>query len=124
MPTPATLSVDGKPLSGNPAIMTVAVDTREHEVRATLPVYDPYVTLVRFERDLALEIMLKPTAVAEPAASPSSPAASLKAKKTPMNGKSPASNGQPPSAGKGRATDCNPPFYFENGIKVYKPGCL
>jgi len=117
-PAAASLSVDGNPLSGNPALLTVATDSRDHEVRATLAGHEPYVKIVRFERDLALEIMLQPVATlaspAESALKPSKPAVS--------SGRSSAK--YPASASKKPSANCDPPFYFENGIKVYKPGCL
>ena len=115
-PPGAELSVDGRALEGNPAILTAPADSLEHEIRATLVGYEVYRETVRFERDLSLEIMLRPTP-AEPAASASTVATSTSPK--------PAENPrhQSPESKKPKL-NCNPPFYFDNGIKVYKPDCL
>jgi serine/threonine-protein kinase len=114
-PAAAQLFVDGNPVSGNPVLLTVPPDTRDHEIRATLAGHDSYETKVPFNRDLALEIILHPT----PPALTEAPA---KAVTPPIPhgraGKVPATTDKKPSA------DCSPPFYFENGIKVYKPGCI
>ncbi len=122
-PAAADLAIDGNPLSGNPALLTVAADSHDHEVRATLAGHEPYVKTVRFERDLALEIMLQalPTA-ASSASAPSEPSAKS-SKGHAYSGRVPVKV-PPPVVGKKPNANCDPPFYFENGIKVYKPGCL
>jgi eukaryotic-like serine/threonine-protein kinase len=120
-PAAATLTVDGNPLSGNPALLTVSADDRSHEIRAALSGYEPYVKSVRFERDLSLEIMLQQSAVG--AAAAASTTAPKTSKTPPPSGKA---TKVPPvtNVGKKTSPNCDPPFYFENGIKVYKPGCL
>ena len=115
-PPSATLSVDGRVLEGNPAALTVPPDTLEHEIRATLDGYEVYKETARFERDLSLEIMLRPTP-AEPAPSASTSAMSVSPQPANNPRRAPAESKKPKS-------NCNPPFYFENGIKVYKPDCL
>lgn len=121
-PAAASLTVDGNPLSGNPALLTVAADSHDHEVRASLVGYEPYVKTIRFERDLALEIMLQPQATAAASATTTSETGAKQSKSNVAAGKVPA---RPPVvAGKKPNANCDPPFYFENGIKVYKPACL
>jgi eukaryotic-like serine/threonine-protein kinase len=121
-PAAADLTIDGNPLSGNPALLTVAADTQDHEVRATLAGYEPYLRTVRFERDLSLEIMLQPL----PAAVTSATASNEPSGKTPKANPSFGRNIRVPAVPvkKPVNANCDPPFYFENGIKVYKPGCL
>jgi hypothetical protein len=119
-PSTASLAVDGRTLTENPASLTVGVDDRDHEIRATLAGYEPYVRTVRFERDLSLDIMLQPSA------SPAVPSPELPSAAAPR----PAVKGgrslprAPVPITKSAKPNCDPPFYFDNGIKVYKPGCL
>ena len=117
-PTGATLSVDGRTLDGNPAALTLAGDTLDHEVRATLSGYETYKKAVHFDRDLSLEIMLQPVA-AVPAPSESTDGVIVSPKPT-----VPAQVNSKPSPKKAAKTNCDPPFIYENGIKTFKPGCL
>jgi serine/threonine-protein kinase len=116
-PAGAALAVDGNAASGNPALLTVPADTRDHEVNATLDGYEPFRKRVRFERDLSLEIMLQPLP---------SPPASNTATTTTASNHAPTTKKvhAPASADNKPKSSCDPPFYFENGIKTYKPGCL
>ena len=118
-PLAATLSVDGRTLEGNPASIKVTGDSSEHEIRATLTGYEDYNKTVRFVGDLSLEIMLHPMP-AVPAVPADTVVASPK-----LNVPTAASDSrQPPSASKKAKSNCDPPFYFENGIKTYKPACI
>jgi len=122
MPSAASLALDGRTLAENPAAIVVQPDNQEHEVRATLVGYEPYVKTVRFERDLSLDIMLQPaqTAAAASASAQQNPASSGHA--SVRNGRNvPRPVAPTPKTAK---PNCNPPFYFEKGIKVYKPDCL
>jgi serine/threonine-protein kinase len=120
IPAGASLAVDGNPLSGNPALLAVPADTRDHEIRATLAGYEPYQRTVRFEHDLSLEIMLPALAAS------AAPVGSADAKDTTSPGRVTPGKGSrtPVVGGKKAKTNCDPPFKFENEIKVYKPGCL
>jgi eukaryotic-like serine/threonine-protein kinase len=115
-PPAAALSVDGKALEGNPATLTVPGDSLDHEIHATLSGYEAFKKTVRFERDLSLDIMLQPTPPA-PGLSASADVAKPNVPALPVNSR------QPPAPKKNK-TNCDPPFYYENGIKTYKPGCL
>ncbi len=110
-PRSATLTVDGKPVSGNPAVLEVPADPMDHEVRAVAATYLPALRKIRFDRDLSLEIALEPEAPPPPVTSLSQPAPSVPHRTT-------AHRPPKPNA------RCNPPFYFENGIKTFKPECL
>lgn len=110
-PATASLTIDGKPVSGNPATLTVSKDDAEHEIKATLEGYEPVARSVRFASDLSLEISM--TAVA------AAPSASAKPAKWTNGASRPAAKPSIKETG-----NCDPPFYFEKGIKTYKPGCL
>ena len=120
-PPAATLSLDGRALEGNPTSLKVSNDSSEHEIRATLVGYEAYKETVRFDRDLSLQIMLQPTPIAPVTSASADTAVAGPMLKTPT----PASNSkQSQSASKKTKTNCDPPFYFENGVKTYKPACL
>ncbi len=116
-PAAAVLSVDGNPLASNPALLTVPPDDKDHEIRATLEGHEAYKKTVRFQGDLTLDIELQPH---PPAAAPSASQLSASIASINLPKKSRVSAKQ---IGTTKA-NCNPPFYFENGFKTYKPGCL
>jgi len=128
-PPGAMLAVDGRAVSGNPAVMTVPGDLRDHEIRATQPGYEPYLRIVRFERNLSLDIMLQAAASAASASAAGSAAPEASAASSSGTSKhaSGARNMRSVPVVPGKKTvrpECDPPFYFDNGIKEYKPGCL
>jgi hypothetical protein len=120
LPLEANLSVDGKAISGNPVVLEVPRDQKPHEIRAFSPGYVPTVKTIRFDRDLSLEIALQKVSV-DPAAT-----ASVNRSAVPRPGRPGIAHGPVRVPPKVEATPapCDPPFYFENGIKLYKPGCL
>ncbi len=108
-------------VDGNPAALTVTGDTLEHEIRATAPGYEDYKKAVRFERDISLEIMLQPVT----AAAATSAADDVVIVHPKVNASPPSNNARSPSASSKKSkTNCDPPFYYEDGIKTFKPGCL
>jgi serine/threonine-protein kinase len=134
-PAAAQLTIDGVAIDGNPATVKMPADMREHEIRAAMAGYEPFVRTVRFERDLSVDIMLQASAPAptDASAKPSDETTSPKAakgargprtvavapSKTPKPATTTSASGAKPAQ-----SDCNPPFYFDKGIKVYKPNCL
>jgi serine/threonine-protein kinase len=128
MPAGATLAVDGRTLAENPAVLAVMSDDRDHEVTATLAGYATFQKTVRFERDLSLDIMLQPSVSAAPASASASQNASDSQNPKSSSGKGARSGQRASGAGvpavKNSHVNCTPPFYFENGIKVYKPECI
>ena len=126
-PTAATLTVDGNAVSGNPALLTVARDERNHEIRAVLAGYEPYQELVHFDRDLSIEIMLHPEAPRTPASVESSEPARKEPSQVAVNKKrnAAAATSRPQTSVSTKAKEnCDPPYTFANGIKTYKTGCL
>jgi len=73
------------------------------------------IRVVRFERDVSIEMLL----TALPPSAPSASSTTEHVAKSPKWGGKQRTQAAPKAAG-----NCDPPFYFENGIKVYKPGCL
>jgi eukaryotic-like serine/threonine-protein kinase len=116
-PAAAVLSVDGNPLASNPALLTIPPDDKDHEIRATLEGHEPYKRTVRFERDLALDMMLQPQATSSAPPSASQP-------RTTISATSHKKASAPANQGNKSKANCDPMFYFENGIKTYKPWCL
>jgi len=119
-PAAAALFIDGRPLEGNPATLTAVRDSLEHEIRATATGYQDHKKSVRFDRDLSLDLMLQPVA-APPAPSVAADAVNANPK---LNVPPAANNSRPAATPKKAKSSCDPPFYYENGIKTYKPGCL
>jgi hypothetical protein len=79
-PRDARMTLDGKAISGNPAVLSVRRDELPHELQATRRGYKPVSRTVRFERDLFLDFALHKVtpsmagdAAPEPSAAPSPP---------------------------------------------------
>jgi eukaryotic-like serine/threonine-protein kinase len=123
-PPEARITVDGKPLASNPAQLDVPIDQLDHQVRTVASGYAPSARQIRFERDLALELVLEKLGPQLTASTvPSAPAPTVSAGRS--AGSQPRSP-RPPrtSSPSGKGPGCSPPFYFENGIKVFKPQCI
>jgi hypothetical protein len=124
-PAAATLSVDGRPLNGNPSLLSVLPDHSEHEVRASLAGYRELVKHVRFEHDVEFDIELQPETATTPSAAMSDKPSAPAQKGSKGRGQTHAVPGASPAPTKGtRPSNCEPPFTFENGIKVLKPDCV
>jgi serine/threonine-protein kinase len=119
-PSVATLWVDGRVTSANPAVLTVQADNGEHEIRAASPGYEPAIRKVRFDRDLSLELVLLPLPPSTPSASSEIPSARPK----PVAGQRRPVRPATTPVVKSPPNNCDPPFRYENGIKMYKPGCV
>jgi eukaryotic-like serine/threonine-protein kinase len=120
-PATAKIFVDGTPAVGNPAVIRAA-KAREHEITVSLDGYRTASHLGRFERDSSIEFVLGPlesdTTLRRTDASNATPEAKVKSYQP---------RAAPSVASGGRATPADPceyPFYFEHGIKTYKPECL
>ncbi|HTV24605.1 MAG TPA: protein kinase [Polyangiaceae bacterium] len=122
-PEGASLTVDGEPLSESPARLSVIPDNREHEIRVSKAGYEPYTRTMQFDRNVTLEVTLKQLPVAVLPASSESVALPPPAPKDSTASKEPPKRRPSPAPAKPK-TDCDPPFYYVEGIKNYKPGCL
>lgn len=121
-PTEAKIVVDGTPAVSNPAAIRVA-KAREHEITVSLDGYQTASHSGRFERDGSLEFVL---GASEP--------------NTTQHHRTDVSNATPearvelshprvapsvaPLNSVAAAAPCQYPFYFEHGIKTFKPECL
>ncbi len=127
-PRDARISVDGRQVTGNPAVSNVTVGS-EHIVRVEREGYLPSERSVQVNDNLAMNVNLAPTEQPEAEAVP--PAA------TKVEGRTQAGRvvhraprvaasapKATPSAARDTSKDCDPPFYFKGGIKTYKPGCI
>jgi serine/threonine-protein kinase len=118
-PNDARVFVDGSEVRGNPAVIEVPAGS-EHTVRVEREGFETSerVVGVRDDVTLSIELAAKPS-VAEPATAEKAKAASR-----PPSAPRPARS---PSAASPAAADrknCEPPFYFVNGNKTYKPECI
>jgi hypothetical protein len=128
-PAGAQVEIDGQLRGIGDFEWVVPADTAEHRVIVSARDHEPSSRVVRFSGTQELDFVLAPT----PLPSPSSSAeekASTKARgvaggarfgvgiKRPV-----AEPGSPPSA-PAAATHCDPPYYFKNGIKTFRPECL
>jgi hypothetical protein len=114
----AQLTLDGKPLAGNPYVGTVAADSSDHVLAARAPGFTSQTRGINLSQDLEVVLNLRAEEVARPpqAARGSGPsrAAPQPARETPA--------AAAPAHPKG---DCDPPFFVDDrGVKKFKPGCL
>jgi serine/threonine-protein kinase len=134
-PSEAKLLLDGAEISGNPAELRLLADGREHVVSASLEGYvseSKRVTLVRdhsveFALERAAKPAAQPSASAKPAddAQPPAPAARIAGRRErPAAETSAGTTAEQPPAAPPVGANCNPPYFFEKGIKVYREGCF
>jgi eukaryotic-like serine/threonine-protein kinase len=121
-PNDARVFVDGSEISGNPAVVDVPVGS-EHSVRVEREGYETNERVVAVREDMTLSIELS----AKPAAGDGASSASEKPRST-ARPVPPARPVRAPVAPAPPATtdskNCEPPFYFVNGNKTYKPECI
>lgn len=119
VPREAVVSVDNWPTHENPVLLRLPQDHLDHEVRAVLSGYESITRFVRLDSDLSLDLVLRKASpeveskthvdvgVAPPTRQ-SSPPANREALRS-----APTANGA-----------CNPPYYFKDGVKLFRPECL
>jgi hypothetical protein len=122
-PPEASVMIDGKRYGDNPLVLRVPVGDEEHQVHGVLAGYETQTRSVRFTEDVSIELSLEEVAPPPPIPEPSAaePGAESPRVGGPLRAPRPPIAKPPPGSPSGR---CDPPFYFENGIKQYKPGCL
>jgi eukaryotic-like serine/threonine-protein kinase len=121
-PRDAVMSIDQQLTRENPVTLRLPRDGVEHEVRATRLGYEPISKFVRLDNDLSLDLVLAkvasrsaPQVPATPGPIPSAPPGSVESSRH--------------HAKRTRATDppnhsCDPPFYYQSGMKIFNPKCL
>jgi serine/threonine protein kinase len=103
VPSHARLYFDGRPLPANPHVWSHPRDSVPHRVRAEAPGYRPREVEIRPERDVDVELMLRPETLRT----------------------APRSADKPVSSAGSVDDDCREPSYFDQrGIKRYRPECL
>lgn len=140
-PTNARISVDGATIAGNPTTAWVTAGT-EHLVEVAQQGYATLLRRFRVERETSLEFALVPELANARAPTSGKPvvtgASSMRQPSPAHHGNAPASPAAVASAASSAAAPAAPteaqsaerdnpcavPFYFEHGIKNYKPECL
>jgi serine/threonine-protein kinase len=103
LPSNARLFFDGRPLPANPHVWSHPRDSEPHRVRAEAPGYYPREIEIRPERDVDVELTLRPGTLPAPP-------------------RSAETTGSPAGSA---VDDCREPSYFDRrGIKRYRPECL
>jgi serine/threonine protein kinase len=118
VPVDARVIVDDRPALGNPASVNV-MPSSEHVLLVQAPGYESTERHVRVENDTSVMVELQPRAPSaddEPGTLPR-PAP----KRTASSRAKPASSASVPEPEK---PSCDPPYYFLDGIKTYRPECI
>jgi eukaryotic-like serine/threonine-protein kinase len=115
-PPRARLFLDDVPLAGNPFDGEVASDSGHHSVHAEAPGYHPHTRAVTLATPLDLKVDLQPAAAVSAAAPATARPPLTKGAVSSVSGAS------EPAASSARS--CRPPFYFDQGIKYFRPECL
>ncbi len=126
-PRDARVLIDGQVMGENPAHLNVPPGS-EHVVRVEREGYQPNERRVRVDENLAMNVALSAVESPPPAAPASASKSEGRAPAGRVTRRAPRAQ---PEAPKPAATpprevvkDCSPPFYFKDGIKTYKPGCI
>ena len=126
-PTNAEIFVDGTLAAGNPAVIRVAKES-EHLVTVALDGYRTASRRDRFEHDSSLEFVLGASEPDTTAHRPDTSNAKPEARGASLHPRvAPPVAAVTPVAAPDRAAaeaPCESPFYFQDGIKTYKPECL
>ncbi len=139
-PEDARVELDGKHVGGAHVALRVPKDGQEHVIKISAPDHATETRVVRFDRSRSLQIGLRKlapepepeqeveaTSDVEPAerAAPRGRRPRVVTRPSPAP-KAPTSAAPPvaPQPAPVAEDKCSPPYYFENGIKTYKPECL
>jgi serine/threonine-protein kinase len=106
-PVSARLFLDDRELPGNPYSSSVKFDKSPHAIRAEAEGHVSSSVAVSFDRDRDVVITLE---TQKPVVAPKKQTTTRRAPSEPAS--------TPP------APNCNPPYFIEDGIKKFKPGCL
>lgn len=118
-PVSAHFVVDSNLLEGNPTMLRVPSGS-EHQLEVTAPGYLALTRKLRFERETTLEFALVADNPPVPASARKTPALSAPhSTRKARAARTADRESVPPSE-----DPCETPFYFKDGIKVYKPECF
>lgn len=124
-PSNAALTVDNWPTHENPVTLRLPQDDQPHEVRAVLTGYESVTRIIRLERDLSLDLVSRKaaTAVASTAAAGTA-SASNDSTNTSLVASGHNVMTRQRKASARTDNSCNPPHYYKDGLKYFKPQCL
>jgi hypothetical protein len=135
VPEDALVFVDDEPLTGEPPMLKVARGS-QHTVRVQREGYrtDKRRLFIDADTMLRVELDKQPEAdIHRPAAPAVSLAQPSKLSSAPVRAitrprvsgaQRPLATAKPNAAASGKTTNCSPPYYFEAGIKTFKPECI
>jgi hypothetical protein len=119
-PPEARMTLDGKAIADNPAVLRVPQDELPHELRAAKSGYEPLTRTIRFERSQFLQLTLH-RARSEPAVT--SVQKSAAAPPPPTRPGSQRAGLQIQAEPEARPSGCDPPSHVSSGVKHREPGC-
>jgi hypothetical protein len=116
-PSDARVFVDGAEITGRPAVVDVPAGS-EHSVRVQREGYETSERMIHVGENVELNIELsaKPT--------PSAPAPARADRRKTDARVAPQRGGAGPVKAPAAQNNCDPPYYFVNGNKTYKPECI
>jgi hypothetical protein len=116
-PNDARVFVDGSEVAGSPAVVNVPTGS-QHAVRVEREGYETSERTIRVSENVELNVELsaKPSASTPAAAPPDKQSAG--ARVAPQRGAAAPAKALPAQK------NCDPPYYFVNGNKTYKPECI
>jgi serine/threonine-protein kinase len=116
-PSDARVFVDGAEIPGIPAVVNVPTGS-EHAVRVEREGYETSERTIRVSENVELDIELsaKPSAIAPASAPADKPKAGARV--------APQRAVAAPAKALPAQKNCDPPYYFVNGNKTYKPECI
>jgi serine/threonine-protein kinase len=124
-PEHARLYLDGVQLTGNPARVELPRDGVLHDVRAEAPGFMPETRSIHLADGSEVHLDLRPlppvsVAPVIPAVEPAAAAPSSSTEVVRVPGPLPRADRKNDTA----EPDCSLPYYFVNGVKVFRPECL
>jgi hypothetical protein len=132
-PPEAKVRIDDKEFDSSSVSLTLPEDDRAHQIVVYADGFVSDSRSLTFDKSLSLEVALH---ASEPAAAEASatsnPSSSSNSGSHSRTAQSVVATGArrtlpstaPPTATAAQNSDCNPPYYFDHGIKTYKPACL
>lgn len=125
----AQVEIDGQ-LRGTGAFeLVVPADASQHRVIISAPDHEPSSRLVPFAGTQELDIVLLATPLPAPSSSAAEASAGAKVRGVAGSarfGVGAKRTGEPgaPGSAPAAAGRCDPPYYFKDGIKTFRPECL
>lgn len=127
-PPESEVRIDGALRGTGSFELVVVADAREHEVTVSAAHYSTLKQRVRFEGTQALNVVLAASSAPEPASDQGSAAnaKSARSKGTPSRTEPKKLEKEPAAqpANSASNSNCDPPYFFKDGIKTFRQECL